>query len=196
MNDVARTWVPSGDAAAASSEQGWIERAASGDAQAVGALYQMHQQAVRAFAQRLLGDHESAEDLVQDVFVALPGLLRGFEGRSALRTFLLGVAANRCRKHLRSAARRRNMLERAKRETAGVEAGPDGHLWRTQQAHALSRALDRLPVRQRVAFVLVAVEQRSHAEAASLLGLPEATVRTRCFHARKTLRKLLREVRP
>lgn len=174
-----------------------LDRAARGDAAAVGELYRQHQDAVRGFAQRLLGDLDTAEDLVQEVFVRLPHTLKRFRGQSSLRTFLLGVAANRCRNHVRGAARRRAAHRRV--EPAVMNAAPelpDANLVRRQQAQALSRALDRLPLRLRLAFVLVAVEQRSHAEAAAVLGIPEGTVATRCFHARRKLRSLLREERP
>jgi RNA polymerase sigma-70 factor (ECF subfamily) len=56
---------------------------------------------------------------------------------------------------------------------------------------ALNRALDSLPLDQRVAFVLCDVEERTSGEAAELAGAPEATLRTRLFHARKKLRTAL-----
>lgn len=178
-------------------EASLLERASRGEADALEALYRQHHAAVRAFAQRLLGCPDAAEDLVQEVFIRVPGMLRRFRGQSSVRTFLLGAVANRCRNHVRSAARRRAAHARA--ETLGtrgsVEAA-DAELLRKQHAEALSRALDRLPLRQRLAFVLVAVEQHSHAEAAAVLGVPEGTVSTRCFHARKKLRQLLEKERP
>jgi RNA polymerase sigma-70 factor (ECF subfamily) len=55
----------------------------------------------------------------------------------------------------------------------------------------LDRALDALPVKQRVVFVLCDVEERSTPEVSRILGVPEGTVRTRRMHARRTLRKRL-----
>jgi RNA polymerase sigma-70 factor (ECF subfamily) len=64
---------------------------------------------------------------------------------------------------------------------------------RAQVAAELHRALDALPLAQRVAFVLMEIEERSCAEAARIAGAPEATMRTRLFHAKKRLRELLRK---
>ena len=69
-----------------------LRRASEGDPHAVGELYDAHHRAVRALAMRLIGEEASAEDIVHDVFVALPRALSRFEGRSALRTFILSVA--------------------------------------------------------------------------------------------------------
>jgi RNA polymerase sigma-70 factor (ECF subfamily) len=68
---------------------------ARGDSEALRALYRRHHVAVRAFAARLLGDEHSAEDLVHDVFVALPRAIKGFRAEAALEGYLIGIAANR-----------------------------------------------------------------------------------------------------
>ena len=68
---------------------------------------------------------------------------------------------------------------------------PDGELERRQLAQALTRALDRLPIEQRIAFVLCAVEERTSVDAAALAGTNESTMRARVFHARRKLREHL-----
>ena len=69
---------------------------------AVAEVYDAHHAAVRAFAKRLLGDAASAEDLVHEVFVSLPQAARKFRGDSALRTFLISIAVNHARHHVRA----------------------------------------------------------------------------------------------
>jgi len=54
-------------------------------------------------------------------------------------------------------------------------------------------ALDALPINQRVAFVLVEIEERSSVEAARIADVPESTMRTRLLHAKRRLRELLRK---
>ncbi len=56
---------------------------------------------------------------------------------------------------------------------------------------ALTRALDTLPIEQRIAFVLCEVEERSSPDAAEIVGVPEGTLRTRLFHAKRKLREQL-----
>ncbi|HMR79108.1 MAG TPA: RNA polymerase sigma factor, partial [Polyangiaceae bacterium] len=101
---------------AASAEDSLVDRLARAEPSAVGRVYDEHHTAVRAFARRLLGNEAAAEDLVQDVFVALPRAVSNFRQTSSLRTFLIGIAVNHARHHLRSAARRRAATERMGRE--------------------------------------------------------------------------------
>ena len=68
---------------------------------------------------------------------------------------------------------------------------PDQETERRRLADALARALDQLPLKHRLVFVLCDVEHRTSAEAAALLGIPDATVRTRLHHARERLRAQL-----
>jgi RNA polymerase sigma-70 factor (ECF subfamily) len=167
-------------------------RIADGDVEAVAEAYQLHHSAVRAFARRLVGDEAVAEDLVHEVFVTLPAAIRRFRNDSTLRTFLISIAVNHARHHVRSATRRRAALERfSEHPQAEGPATPEEDVERKRLALALTRALDALPVDQRVAFVLCEVEERSSREVSEIVDAPEATVRTRLFHARKKLRELL-----
>lgn len=167
-----------------------LERA---EASAITLVYQQHHVAVRAFAQRLVGDVESAEDLVQDVFVALPGAIARFRGDSSLRTFLVSIAVNRAKNHVRAAARRRAALARLGREPEAAPPDPQREVERRELADRLMLALDALPLEQRVAVVLSEIEERTSGEIAVIVGAPEGTVRTRIFHAKRKLRELLRD---
>jgi RNA polymerase sigma-70 factor (ECF subfamily) len=164
-----------------------------GEPAAICEVYDEHHAAVRAFATRLLGEPASAEDLVHEVFVSLPRVIRSFRGESSLRTFLISVAVNHSRHFVRSATRRRAAMARLADEPPRSSPNPERDFRRRELADALTRALDTLPLDQRVAFVLCDVEERSSAQAARIVGAPEGTVRTRLFHARKKLRALLEE---
>ena len=169
-----------------------VRRVARGDSDALTTVYRQHHVAVRAFAQRLVGDIEAAEDLVQDVFVALPSALSRFRGDSALRTFLVSIAVNHAKNHVRAAARRRAAITRLGREPEPVGPKDPEHVAQSRQlADRLMLALDALPLEQRVAIVLSEIEERTSAEIATIVGAPEGTVRTRVFHAKKKLRELL-----
>ena len=178
----------SGDASALRS---LVARLRQGEAEAITVVYRQHHVAVRAFAQRLVGDIESAEDLVQDVFVALPGAIGRFRGDASLRTFLVSIAVNRAKNHVRSAMRRRAALGKLGREPEPSSPDLQRDLERRQLADTLMLALDELPLEQRVAIVLGEIEERTCAEIATIVGAPEATVRTRIFHAKRKLREIL-----
>lgn len=167
-----------------------VVRLRAGETSALAEAYDRHHAGVRGFARRLLGDVEAAEDLVHDVFVALPRAIRGYRGRAPLRAFLLGIAANLCHRHVRRAVRRRALAGELPRPVA--LAAPSEARTRAELAAALQRAMDQLPVDQRVAFTLVVVEERPGREVAEVLGLGEVTLRTRVARARERLRAALR----
>jgi RNA polymerase sigma-70 factor (ECF subfamily) len=170
-----------------------VERLRAGQIAAVGEAYDLHHEHVRRFARRLVGDEDAAEDLVHETFLTLPKAIQRFEGRSALRTFLVSIAVNHCKHHVRSAVRRRSAMNRAGEEPSfsGVSSGedsPERTMERRQLASVLTRCLDKLSVEHRVTFVLCEVEERNSREVAEVLGVPEGTVRTRLMHAKKKLR--------
>jgi RNA polymerase sigma-70 factor (ECF subfamily) len=168
-----------------------LTRLARAEAQAVAEAYDAHHSAVRAFARRLIGDASAAEDLVHEVFVALPRAMKKFRGQSSLRTFLVGIAVHRARHHVRAASRRRLALARLEREPHAAVLDPEQAARRRELSLALTRALDKLPLEQRVAFVLCEVEERSSRDAAEIASVPEGTLRTRLFHAKRKLREEL-----
>lgn len=168
-----------------------VSRLKRGETTAVAAAYDEHAGAVFGFARRLVGDDAAAEDLVHEVFVTLPSAIKRFEESSSLRTFLISIAVNHARHHVRSASRRRAAMDRFALEPENEGGTPEQEAMRVDLARALTHALDTLPIDQRVAFVLCEVEDRTSREAAEIVGAPEATVRTRIFHAKKKLREEL-----
>jgi len=169
----------------------FVLRLSRAEPSAVAEVYDAHHAAVRAFAKRLLGDAASAEDLVHEVFVSLPRAVRKFRGDSALRTFLISIAVNHARHHVRAAQRRRRAISAYGDTKLHESVDPEHEARRKELAALLTRALDTLPIEQRVAFVLCEVEERSSREAAEIVGAPEATLRTRLFHAKRKLRLAL-----
>jgi len=172
-------------------EDALISRLQRGEPAAVAEVYDAHHGAVRAFAKRLLGDSATAEDLVHEVFVSLPQASRNFRGDSSLRTFLISIAVNHARHHVRAAQRRRRAISAYGELPAAESKDPEHEARRKELAQLLTQALDTLPIEQRVAFVLCEVEERTSREAAEIVGAPEATLRTRLFHAKKKLRAAL-----
>ena len=179
--------------AEAAADGDLVARLRDGDRRAVEEAYVAHHTAIRGFARRLVGDTSSAEDIVHETFVALPRAIRRFRGEGSLRAFLIGVAANHSRRHVRSAMRRRRATERlaAHQDVQPRSVDTTDQLITRQLAGKLWAALDELPIDQRVVFVLCEVEQRTSVEVAAIVGAPEGTVRTRLFHAKRKLRQML-----
>lgn len=167
------------------------ERLRHGHVAALADAYDAHHVAVRAFARRLVGDDAAAEDLVQEAFLALPKAIDRFRGGASLRSFILGIAANHARHHVRAAARRRLAHRRSGEEASPPPSTPEDRARKRELAEELTRALDELPFEQRLAIVLCEVEERTAADAARIVDAPEATIRTRIFHAKRKLREIL-----
>jgi RNA polymerase sigma-70 factor (ECF subfamily) len=167
-------------------------RLQEGEIAALAEAYTLYHRPLRAFTQRLLGDEASAEDLVQETFVALPRAMARYDGSCALQTFLIAIAANRARHHIRASARRRSALTRLRQEVSAPHpATPEERVEDECLAATLFSLLDELSVDHRIALVLCEIEDRSSLEAAAILGVSAATVRTRLWHAKRKLRRLI-----
>ncbi len=162
----------------------------AGKAEALVELYDLHHDVVRRLARRMLGDPQAAEDLTQEVFLCLPEAIQRFDGRASVRSFLLAIVVNQARHHVRKAATRRR-LALAVAEATEAPLDPETVASRRQLAALLWSALDELSIELRAAFVLCHLEERPSAEVAEILGVPDATVRSRLFHARRKLKDLL-----
>lgn len=164
--------------------------AAAGDAAAFDALLSRHYARIFRVAWRVLGDRTEAEDVAQDVCVALPGRLGSFEGRSRFTTWLTRLVMNAARDRLRRLAAR----------TRAGEGWGEVEALRRDEAAAAREAMDwlqgamaTLDADQRETVALVLGEEMSHAEAAEVLGVKEGTISWRMSEIRKRLRRLAEE---
>ena len=166
-----------------------VRRVLAGDMRAFSALVDLHQGAVRGFLRRLTGNSGTADDVAQDAFVIAFEKLPDFEGRSTFRSFVCGIAYRVWQGQYRS-LRRRESRERAYAENAMIEkpSALDVDLYLS-----LRQAMDMLESEQRAALALCLGAEFSHAEAASVLGLPLGTVKSHVSRGRIKLRQVLSE---
>jgi len=132
------------------------------------------------------------EDLAQEVFLVVRRKLDRFDGRN-LGGWLYAIATRVASGHRRRAWVRRVLLgaRDATPEPIADEDSPADLLERKQDRQLLARVLAKMSARRRAAFVLFEIEGYSGEEIARLLRIPEATVRTRLFHARREFQRLL-----
>ena len=157
----------------------------------VAELYASHSRAVWALAHRRLGDSFEADDIAAATFsllLTIPGPHRQAPPGPEVRAFVLGVCKNLIRRFRRSGARRREVLARYDAEASRAGDDVERTVTMRQQAERLRWALGQLSAEQRDAVIGSALEDYSAADLAVRAGVPEATVRTRIFHARRKLR--------
>jgi len=174
---------------------------AAGDRTAFEQLMRRHNRRLFRLARAALRDDAEAEDALQEAYLAAYRAIGGFRGEASLATWLSRVVMNECHARLRRAARRQNVVPMVPiDDVESTMADADDHRPEREAARSevralMERTLDRLPEDFRVVFVLRAVEELSVEETAEVLGIPEATVRTRHFRARSLLREgLAREI--
>ena len=166
-----------------------IERIKAGDQLALKALYGRHHVKIFRFAMRILRSEPSAEDVVSEVFLDVWRKAANFEGRSEASTFLLGVARNKAYSLLRK--RREGELD--EEAAAEIEDGadtPEAALQKKNKGELLRACMQKLSAEHREVMDLVYYHDKSVEEVAAIVGIPEGTVKTRMFHARKRLAEL------
>jgi RNA polymerase sigma-70 factor (ECF subfamily) len=161
-----------------------VAAAARGDRGAFAALLERHYARVHGLAWRLTGSRADADDIAQDVCCALVEKIGSFRGEAKFTTWLCGITFNACRDLRR---RRRSLGSFADRlkVLAGLASPADGR--DLHDAMWLRSAIARLKPAYRDAAMLVAGEQLTHAEAAEILGIAEATVSWRMREVRRLL---------
>jgi RNA polymerase sigma factor (sigma-70 family) len=165
--------------------------ARGGDAEAFGELFERHAPFIHRYCFRRTGDWTRAEDLTSITFLEAWRRRDITLAPDRVLPWLVGIATNVLRNDRR--ALRRYAAALARVPDRGVEldfADDAGERVRCEdETRALLRALRSLPRRERDALALVVWEGLSHADAAFALGVPEQTVRSRLFRARRRLRK-------
>jgi RNA polymerase sigma-70 factor (ECF subfamily) len=168
----------------------------AGDEKAFIEFYRRHQGLVYRFALQMSGKTELAEEVTQDVFMAVMGSATRYDSeRGSVPAFLYGIARNIV---LRALERERPYIttldepdgEYANRLTSGQDVLSD--LARNERVETLRKAVLALPPAYREVVVLCDLHERDYAEAASALGCAIGTVRSRLHRARALLMEKLR----
>lgn len=174
------------------SDEALIARIADGDRLAMQVLFARHHVRVYRFVLRLVRNEATAEDLISEVFLEIWRQAGKFEGRSAVTTWMLGIA----RFKALSALRRRQEEELDDETAERIEDhadDPETALSKKDKGAVLRECLTKLSAEHREVIDLVYYHEKSVEEVAEIVGIPEATVKTRMFYARKKLSELLKQ---
>jgi RNA polymerase sigma-70 factor, ECF subfamily len=173
-------------AGAASSDNILIARIASGDRLAMQTLFARHRVSVYRWVVRIVRDEALAEDILSEVFLDVWRQAAKFESRASVSTWLLAIA----RYKALSAQRRRADVELDEEVVATIADpadDPERALQKKDQGELIRRALAKLSPEHSEIIDLVYYHGKSVKEVAEVVDIPEATVKTRMFYARKKL---------
>lgn len=169
------------------SDEALALAAAEGDRDAFATLLDRHYDSVFALAFRLTGRRDAAEDLVQDICMALPAKLATYRAEARFTTWVYRVTVNAVHDRRRRAAAR----SRAADGWGDWELGRRAEVAETADAlDWLIRAMSSLPEDLRDTLALTLDEEMTHSEAGAVLGISEGTVSWRLSEARRRLRAL------
>ena len=168
-----------------------IGAVAAGDRQAFVRFYDRYRRKVARFVSRLTWRTDVVEETVNDTMVAVWQGAGSFRGRSRVSTWVMGIAYRTALKRVRQVTRRpeEELTDRA--ATAATTEMPDAALARSQGSARIRVALDKLSPEHRAVIELTFYDDCSYRQIAAIVGCPENTVKTRMFHARRHLKRLL-----
>ncbi len=182
-------------------EAALVQRCAARDEDACAELVSEHQRMVYQLSLNLLGDHNEALDLSQEVFLRVFRTIHTFRGHAALRTWIYRIVINQARNRQRWWRRRhrsqqisldQHIRDHGELPESGNGGSPDRALGQKLLADRIREALDRLPFDQKTALVLREIDGLSYEEIGMSLGVAVGTVKSRLARARATLRGVLR----
>jgi RNA polymerase sigma-70 factor, ECF subfamily len=168
-----------------------IGRIARGDRLAMQVLFARHHVRIYRFVLRLLRDEMAAEDVISEVFLDVWRQAGRFEGRSAVSTWLIAIARFKALSTLRK-RREEGLDEETMQAIEEPSDNPALAIEKLDKGEKLRQCLAVLTREHREVIDLVYYHEKSVEEVAQIIGIPENTVKTRMFYARKKLGELCR----
>ncbi len=154
-----------------------------------------------SFCRSLTHSVQEADDLYQDTFLKAMELEQKIDCGQNPKSYLLSVAVRLWKNRRRKYAWRRRICEErvyaqevSGQEWADEEQSPEEWLLAREEAAAVRQAVERLPERQRVIVLLYYMEELSVAQIAGVVKIPEGTVKSRLYQARKSLQRELEDI--
>ena len=174
-----------------------VRKCQSGDARFYEPLVRAYEPAGMRIALGMMGNVEDARDALQEAFVKAWGNLGRFDMKRPFGPWFFQILRNHCRDMLRSRLSRSKLEvedEAIETRPMDAEAGPERSRERGAAKEILWRGLDRIGADHREIIVLKELDGFRYPEIAEILGIPEGTVASRLFHARRALKDALEEL--
>jgi RNA polymerase sigma factor (sigma-70 family) len=178
---------------AADTEDGLLQRIASGDRLALAELYDSHHLALLRYLWSLTDDRGLAEEILQDTLLAVWKGAGSFEGRSSVLTWLIGIARRQAHNSLRRRSLpRADLAELDLMPADGLE--PEDLVLADAERSQLAEAIRGLAPVHREILNLTFTQELSYSEMAAIAGVPEGTIKSRLSNAKRALRARLHAI--
>lgn len=177
----------------APTDRALLDRIARGDTGGAGELFERYAPALLRFADRLLSDRSTAEEVTQEVFVKVISRAHQYDGRAEVSSWLFAIAANACRDRRRRDRRATIVPLDGVPEPVHKGDGIEKVLGERERREAVRHALSALSEEQREALVLARYHGLPYAEIAEVLGISVGAVKTRIFRAVEALKSRFSE---
>ena len=166
-----------------------LEQIATGDKSAYTAFYRELEKPVFRFIRSKLNDQHEASDILHEVFMEVWRSAGKFEGRSSVKTWLFGIAYRKTM----DAFRKKGRLDLMSEPPDQADEGPDAAacLAASQEATHVRACLEELKPAHRAAVQMAFYDDMTYGQIADVQGVPEGTIKTRVFHAKKLLLRCL-----
>lgn len=167
------------------TERDLILQCLADDRNAQRLLYERYKKGMYTLAYRMVGDFDTAAEVLQDAFLQVFRHLADFQGRSTLGAWIKTIVVRTALSELRRRRVRFESLE-TQHEAGNLDWGATA-----LDTEYLERAIQALPEGYRAVFVLAEIEGFSHKEIGDMLGISEGTSKSQLFYAKKRLRETL-----
>ena len=170
-------------------ETSLIEEIAKGNEKSLKKLIRLYKDRVFLYAYGILQNYEDSEEATAEVFFQIWRSARRFSGRSKVSTWIFGITRNVCMNMLRKRKKQLPTLEIMERDAVYEEVDLE------EDVEILRRAIDQLPPAHREVIHLAFYEELPYSEIAQILEVPENTVKTRVFHAKRKLKEIVKRLK-
>ena len=181
-----------------------VSRTQAGDTHAFDVLWHKYSPRIYSLVYNMTSNHEDANDLLLEVFAKAYRSINGFRGKSSFYTWIHAIAVNMTINFVKKRGRRFQMSlddmdanVQNDKEFIDLTAtnSPVREVDLSELQHRLNEAMMKLSVEHRAVVTMFDIHGMAHAEISKILGIPEATVRSRLFYAHRQLQNYLEEFR-
>lgn len=166
-----------------------LVRVAEGDITAMGQLYRRHAQTVQRFIHTRIRDHSEVADVLHNTMLDAWRNADRFQGRSSVKSWMLAIARNKATDHIRKQGR----VQLAEPDETAPDDSPPAEdvIAAAQNARKVRECVAKLGGHMRSAIHLAFFQELSYPEVAQIEGVPEGTIKTRIYHAKKLLMRCI-----